>query len=377
MAAPLMAPMTGALVWPHLRRPCIPLVYLDLNHIIAMGRVLTQHPKAERRYERLFQCASQAANEGRAIFPLSDSHVWEINKIADPRQRGDLVEVVARLSGFQYLLCGVVMARLELEAGIAALLREPVRPPIPLVRPTMGHAFGVVGGLKFTDRDGNDVTDRTTKEMGEARTAQLNVEFERQALRGPLDDELPRLRQEFGYRPERAIESHESRVGYERETARLLDENGEWRRGRLRDFISAREFIHEWLDLYTQIKLERLEQGRPAFEPSDSDSRQLMGGLPHVQVAISMKTRFHQNPRHVWTSNHLTDIDALSLAVPYCDAVLTDREARNAVQMSRELRSLGTFIPTGPTELADWLDDRPTVDDPAALVRHPVFPARQ
>lgn len=375
----LMAPMAQELVWPLVMRPTVPLVYLDLNHIVAMARVQTRHPKADPMYRRLFDSASRAVVENRAMFPLSESHVWEIAKIADPQQRSDLVDVLEPLTAYQYMLGRVTLAELEFTAGIAAVTGEPSDDlGYPLIRPTIGHAFGMVGGLRIVDEDGNDVTDDTRRSRGvdefDRQMAELNFKFERQTLRGPADDEVDLLRERYGYRPEVALRSHESRVAFERDTARLLDEYPRWRRGRLRDFVGAREFVHEWLDMLGQVMLERVESGKPRFEPSDGQMRTLMGAMPHAQIAISMKTRFHQNPAHVWTANHVTDIDAMSVAYAYCDAVFTDKEMRNALLASAELRSLRTFVPRRVVELVEWLDGLPARTAPEMLVPHPLRP---
>lgn len=376
MAVELMAPMAQELVWARVMRPRVPLVYLDLNHIVAMARVHTRHPKAQPVYGRLFDSATRAAAEHRAVFPLSQSHVWEIAKIADPRQRNNLADVLEPLTQYQYMLGRVTLAPLEFEAGIAAITGEPADDRYPLIRPTIGHAFGVVGGLKIVDENGNDTTDDARRVMGadefDKTMTELNFEFERQLLRGPADDEVDELRERYGYRPEVALESHQSRVAFERETAHLLDQHPEWRGGRLRDFVGAREFIHEWLDMFTRIRLARIESGQPAFEPTTDEMRTLMGAMPHAQVAISMKTRFHQNSKHDWTANHVTDIDAMSVAYVYCDAVFTDKGARNALLASRELRSLNTFIPRRVEQLVEWLDALPVRVAPELLVPHPL-----
>jgi hypothetical protein len=73
--------------------------------------------------------------------------------------------------------------------------------------------------------------------------------------------------------------------------------------------------------------------------------------------AISLKTRYHRDRQHQWTANDINDIDALAIAVPYCDAVFTDKAARNTLAVSRELRPFGTFLPRKPGELAEWLDN--------------------
>jgi len=66
-------------------------------------------------------------------------------------------------------------------------------------------------------------------------------------------------------------------------------------------------------------------------------------------------------PRHVWTSNDINDIDALFVAVPYCDAVFTDKAARDKVISCPELAVFETEMPRKPEDLADWLDGLPAV----------------
>jgi hypothetical protein len=166
--------------------------------------------------------------------------------------------------------------------------------------------------------------------------------------------------------------SHQSRVGWELDTERVLNEDPKWRRGRIRDVIAAREIGHEWVDLFTRLRVERLQSGLPAFDPSEEEMRTFLGSIPHTQVAISLKTRYHKNPRHKWTPNDISDIDAVSVAYAYCEAVFPDKAMRAALLNSKELRSMGTFVPRRPQELAEWLDALPSVVAPDMLVPHPL-----
>jgi hypothetical protein len=45
---------------------------------------------------------------------------------------------------------------------------------------------------------------------------------------------------------------------------------------------------------------------------------------------------------------------------------------RAALQSSKELRTIGTFVPQRPEELTDWLVGLPTVVAPDLLVPHPI-----
>ncbi|MDN5744814.1 MAG: hypothetical protein L0H31_06785, partial [Nocardioidaceae bacterium] len=243
--------------------------------------------------------------------------------------------------------------------------------PVPLVGRSFGWAFGMVGGMKIVDERGDDASVVARREMGaeqyEAFMKLANHTVERAMLDGPPDDQIEELRAN-GYAPESAREAHASRLAFELDLSQKLELDPRWRKGRLRDLVSAREISHEWLDIFNQVQKIRTDTQRPPFNPSDGFMRQLMAALPHVQAAIALKTAYHRNPSHRWTTNDLTDIDAMSVAHTYCDAVFTDKAIRAALANSRDLRRIPTFLPRTPVELAEWLDDLPARPTPWFLM---------
>ena len=372
MTVELKAPMTEDLVWANVMRPRIPLVYLDLNTIIYIARALSGDTKVPGSYVDLYTAARLAKFEQRAVFPLSGEHLWEISKITNPKQRGDLADILETLSDYNYLLGRTVIAELEFEAGMAKIMGEDISAKsVPLVRPTFGQAFGWVGGMKIRNSTGGDGSDAVRAQMTDADfdklMARMNYEMERRMLRGPSDEDLEVLRADPNFQPEVAIEGQKQRVQWELDTERVLKEHPKWRRGRLRDVIGAREIVHEWMDMYTRMRIDRRKAGMPDFDPPDDEMRSFMGSMPHTQVAISVKTRYHKNPLHKWTVNDIVDIDAVSIAYAYCEAVFPDKAVRAALQSSKELRTIGTFVPRRPEELTDWLDGLPTVVAPKSV----------
>lgn len=377
MTFQLKAPMTEGLVWANVMRPRIPLVYLDLNTIIFIARALRGDTKVPGSYVDLYKAARLAKFEQRAMFPLSGEHLWEISKITDPKQRGDLADILETLSDYNYLLGRTVIAELEFEAGMAKIMGEDISAKsVLLVRPTFGQAFGWVGGVKIRNSAGGDSSDAVRAQMTDAGfdklMARMNYEMERSMLRGPSDEDLEVLRADPNFQPEVAIEGQKQRVQWELDTERVLKEDPRWRRGRLRDVIGAREIVHEWMDMFNRMRVERSKAGKPDFDPPDDEMRSFIGSMPHTQVAISVKTRYHKNPLHKWTVNDIVDIDAVSIAYAYCEAVFPDKAARAALLSSKELRTIGTFVPRRPEQLTDWLNGLPTVVAPDLLVPHPV-----
>ncbi|WP_235531363.1 hypothetical protein [Phycicoccus sp. Soil748] len=369
--------MSPTLVWANVMRPRTPLVYLDLNTIIYTAKTLRGDRNVPAGYDQLYEAALRAKTERRAAFPLGESHLWEITKITDPKQRRRLADVLESLSDFNYLLGRVTIAELEFDAGMAKIMgEEPRLGRLPLLRPTFGQVFGMVGGINIRDANGRDGSDALRSSMKDtdyfALRARLNLEAERHMLRGPSDDELVELRKDPNYRPEVAVASHRSRVDWEVDGQRVLSNDPRWRRGRLRDAIAAREVHHEWNDMLTRMRVDRLQSGLPPFDPDDETFRSFVGSMPHTQVAISIKTRMHKNPRHTWTPNDISDIDAMSVAYAYCEAVFPDKAVRQALLTSTELQAMRTYVPRRAAELAEWIDALPPVVGADLLVPHPL-----
>lgn len=351
-----------AIVWPpRVLRPPRPsaLIYLDLNHYIYLARVVVGDAGPDG-YGDLLQSARTARHHNRAVSPLSATHYVEMSGIQDPRQRAAVADVMEELSGFQVLLGRVTIAELEIDGMLDALLGAETRGErIPLLGTGFGRAFGMHGGLVIRDADGNDSTSSMRDRMGESEfegfMAWANETLERAMLAGPSDEELPALRA-MGYAPEVTRQVTEQRAQQEREQAARLDAEDRWRRGRLRDVIGARELASEWIDQITRAVLARGTSIGEVVRQDRTVIRAFADGMPSSRVAISLKTRYHRNGQHKWTTNDIHDIDALAVAVPYCDAVFTDKAARNALAASFEINPLGTFLladpassPTGST----------------------------
>jgi hypothetical protein len=45
-----------------------------------------------------------------------------------------------------------------------------------------------------------------------------------------------------------------------------------------------------------------------------------------LRIAVDLKLELFRNPAKLWSTNAIHEIDALSMAVPYCHIVVPDRE---------------------------------------------------
>ena len=73
-------------------------------------------------------------------------------------------------------------------------------------------------------------------------------------------------------------------------------------------------------------------------------ARRFTDSMTRGDVWISLVTAAHRNPRTRWTSNDMFDIDALSVAVPYCDIVVTENHARHLLYAAGVPDRLGTEV---------------------------------
>lgn len=384
----LGAPVPNELVWASVTRPPVPLVYLDLNHYIEMAkasRAADGHVMDSGRpikvlpgYTDLLAAARRAKANRRAVFPLSAVHFMEVaHSVPSPRQRAHVANVMEELSDFTYLLGRPSIVEMEIAAGLDMVYGTPPNyASMPLLGDSALWAFGRSGGFRFLNEiTGEDTEAQLREELGdeafENQLVEMRYFMERKLLEGPQDSEIADLRAR-GYVPETFQVGTESRLAFELETSATLEKHPSWRRGRLRDLIFAREVTHEGMTTFVRHLHQREEDGLPHELPETAEMVTLWAAMPQVQIAATMKTRYHRNPGHRWTTNHIADIDALAVAYPYCDALLTDAEARAALSSAPELRGFGAHLPLNAAEMADWIDELPEVTSPDDHVLHPL-----
>jgi hypothetical protein len=362
-----MGPIQGRenYIWPatlHLSPRPPKLVYLDLLHWVSLAKANCGHPQGVD-YQDVLQACSAAVATGKALFPISDSIYMEIAKIGQYRQRRDLREVIELVSRYSVVTSRVVIAQHEVEA----LLDKFVGPsPEPINAMSyldwgVARAFGMVGGFRIkAEATGEDVTEEVRAKHPEGpeafdRTlADAELGFNRSSLDGPTPGEEEEQLRALGWKPRAGHEVTLRRAAQELEQVARFDENPEWRSRGLRDVIAVREIaieINEMLWRGLKSRGVELEQAFPEVE----ETRRAFSRMPSFDVSVSLKTAYHRNPEHHWKPNHIQDIDALSSTVPYCDIVVTDREAASHLNQEGVARRFGTVVLASLEDLAAQL----------------------
>ncbi|MFJ4694026.1 hypothetical protein [Streptomyces sp. NPDC088766] len=86
----------------------------------------------------------------------------------------------------------------------------------------------------------------------------------------------------------------------------------------------------EVIDMLTQALLDR---GRTLAEvvTGRESIRAFTDCMPSADIHAALTEATHRNREKSWEPNDIFDIDALSVAVPYCDIVVTERYASHVL----------------------------------------------
>jgi hypothetical protein len=351
--------------WPdHLVRPPQSgprLVYLDLNHWISLAKAATGH-RTGGRYTPALVAVRDAAASGSFSFPLSLTHYMEMARIQDPRQRADIAEVMEEVSGFTTILARSHIMRLEIEAALDRVFSttSPHLADIDLLGHGVGHAMGKRGGL-YIRSDSADVTENVRANWPggaadfDAMLSNARRQLERAVLQGPTDAEVPDLAAR-GWDPTVARTVAEQRAEAERQQAVRLDNNPQWR-NRLRDIIQVRYLTIELIDILNEALADRGRTIEQVFTDKET-SRKFTESMPSANVHIALVEARHRNREQSWEPNDIFDIDALSIAAPYCDVVVTERHACHVLQTARIPQWMHTEVVASLADFTAWLNDR-------------------
>jgi len=314
---------------PELRPPKLPrpTVYLDQWVWIRLAKANGGDPLRPDDHHVL-DAVREAAAKG-VCFPLSKTHYEETGRIGSVAQRRDLVQVMAPISQMQTFRGHGSLLRHQFLVALHETVGRPTfRPREPQVIGLGVHwAFaGVQAFIQLIDPNG-----RVIRSANGAWLRHLNQHAEAALLAGPAPDELPQLL-ERGYVMPQELERREgSRVDYEAWLVHALAEKPK-DVSELRPLVMAREVWHEYSQLLGElfkeyrVSLETIAGGNTG-KASRAKAVAFTEKVPTARISAELKVEVFRNKTRRWSWNMLRDVDALSLAVPYCHLVVADRDA--------------------------------------------------
>ncbi|WP_406323767.1 hypothetical protein [Streptomyces sp. NBC_01637] len=345
-------------------KTAVPSVYLDQWVWVRLTLAAGGTPR-EPSDTQVLGAVRRAAEAG-VVFPLSATHYHETSRITHPRQRADLARTMASISHCRTLCSERILLRDQFLEAMHVSFGKPT------FRRTPPQSLGIGAGWAFTGkrlqlqlRRSTQVVDPATLPEGMADGFRRATQYtEYQLLAGPQDADLPScVNCQLGYQPEKLEEVRRSRLGWETFYADLLADDP-ISAAELRVRVQAREIIHEHLKLLNDLCAEyRMDlpqaTGVDPERPKVSRSRMtaFVDRVPSVRVAVDVKTHRFRNAAKKWDLNTVHDIDAVSLAVPYCHAVVPDREIADLLGRSKAGPRNGTHVVRGLGDLPDLLAD--------------------
>lgn len=310
-----------------------PLVlYLDMNHWYALGRAVSGRPDNTVDHDLLMTLRVLRA-AGTILLPLSAIHYMELRENHRDRLTTEAADAMEELSDFWALAPSSVVLAEEIDGQLQAHFG---RPSTIRRSPSIGRGFGFAHGEPgHLVLDGPpEAQERLRRQLGEQGVrdliAQVNAMFERAAL--------TQSRQVPGFNVYGDRDAAEEALAGIRIFVDNL-KNDPSLRERMRDAIIARELAGEIprslsdAVQYGAGKDDKYEFARQVTEDK-SVLTEIVMSMPSRKVAVAIRTVYYKNAQHIWTVNDLRDIEALALAVPSCDVVVTDKAVRDALRQA-------------------------------------------
>ena len=311
-------------------------VYLDLNHWISLAKARVGRPDGAS-FNPCLDLLVAAVGSGKVIVPLGLTHYMEVANITDVRQRADIANVMAVLSGFTTVAARKHRLRCEVAQALHQRLGRPVFPE--RLNPFgcgLAFALGVSDGPAGRVRSAGNAPATMSEPFRAELEFRLNQAAEYLLLRGPAPEDLAAM-PEYDLRAVQALA--EARAAHEQALFELLQTDPADKR-RLGDIAHAR-------GLYWELGPKLPELLAPAglsvesfFYKGKEWITSFLEAVPTLAVRTTLVTQTNRNGSRAWTRNDIYDIDGLEAAVPYCDVVVTERYAAEVMNRSGGCRPL-------------------------------------
>ena len=324
-------------------------VYLDINHWYALGRAAQGSPDSPE-HATLLTALQGEVDAGRLVIPLSSISYEELTENPRDQLREPTAQVMWRLSRAATI---APASRVVDEEIVVELNRRFGRPAFPAKVPKFGRGVGFAFGMGPL----RAVVPPEKRAEIEARIgmtipdAEALLEYYVLTTPGFLRGQIP------NFDPNEWRREADAELAALRVMLDNVHSVGTSITGRPADAVYARQLAGDIRENFSRA-LTTAGYGATFTMPlKDADEiTDFIKRLPTQRVATDLKIHYARNPQVNWKINHLRDIAALSVAIPYTDAVVTDRDVRSAATHGTHLdKEFNTAILSKLTELGDYL----------------------
>lgn len=305
-------------------------VYLDQNKWIELSATALAKPTFAHLVDVL-ALARYGVERQLVSFPLSGFHYIETWGTKPWRQRGPLASIMAELSRFETMPPHRDVLAMELDLALRKRFGRPqnVR-SVNLFDHGVGHAFGVPD-LQLRLSAAVEAVVEQHPRLGRS----LEEMWQFAALAGPPQD-LP-----VPWLDSTSHMVYEDRYAEGEHRRSALFQKEGFGKGRLPRGLLAGEVV----DIIDPLNEAFRRAGVSADALPDAEAiTDFLMALPSRWTTYQMRLARHRNPQQPWKPNDLNDIGALSLAVPYCDVVVTERHWRGVLRAAHLDDAFGTVI---------------------------------
>ena len=332
-------------------------IYLDHAHWVEMSKVrIGRDVTADSR--KCYEVLAQAVHDGDATIFLSETSYIEMQVASgNLDQRTNIANVMSELTRF-----ASIGSRQEIFEGqfVAALHERFGRPVWPVKPQVYGRGYGwafdgskteariaLAGLAELRTGDPVFLSGLTEREW------ELQEFIEYIVLRGTAEY-MGDIQQIFDVdEAKQLIESRATADNYTQEQIILSEEL----KTRVDDPICTSIYVNDFGRQLPRL----LSLGGMSFDSffhqTKDELTNFLRAMPSFAVQIALRRQAAKNATRDWSTNDARDLDHHSLSIPYCDAVLTDRAAVDALSRAKIPEKLGTSIFARPRELTAWLSD--------------------
>jgi hypothetical protein len=295
-------------------RPSRPLlVYLDLNKWIDLAHAESGTARG-KDYEPALKAAERLVSEGQAIFPLSSAHFFEVAKIGNDNQRRTLARLMVRLSLGNFLLPASALIGPELRRVIGVRFQRAVvdTPTLALTR-SIQKSFVSEDELSTSEQFNDLMLDSPFVLEELLATARTSPKFL---------DRWKRFAE--GHEEGRALRWDASKAVRKRAYCALVTMGIQDRLA-----LALAEFN------LTMGILETLGQNGCVA---------LLEAVPFLDIEINLHVERNEHRDRPIAPNDEIDLGFLSMAVPYCHVVITEKFWTNLIHRLKLDQKYDTFV---------------------------------
>jgi hypothetical protein len=327
------------------------VLYLDMNVWIDMTRGCAQEDPA---WQQVCDRLVSAVRRDQMIVPLSAAHYLELWHRRDAASRRQVAALMRDVTDYVTIPSAHVVRQREAQALVQTWVDSKAKMPTAtdLLGRGAAHAFGRPDG-RFRFVESIASSDGTTPEGPAAappdgwERIRQHVDWEWIQLFG--NEELLDAEPGFDRRPEHRFGSLE--LDRELLVRDWLRSHPEARR-QFRDIVIAEEFesLREYIEqacAESQVRPpEPLRSGRLGPESGGAIGA-LVRAVPSGHTWSTLRFLKHRDLNLPWEQHDWTDLWALSVAIPYCDGVVTEKRWAHLATAGGLTRRYGTTVGHG------------------------------